>query len=144
MERKHTKHTKKTLCSIPSTKNKNKTKTKMEKKQNKKRSTRAYTLAKRTLRFFAIMTQTSTTLSAMEFLTAKRSPARPLTNNAPPVAPYRHVFPMRTFSEASYSALLCQMTRASYAETRKENDNKSGQSGVEKNCPTRASRPGRQ
>ncbi len=35
----------------------------------------------------------STTASAIEFRTAKRSPARPLTKRRPPVAPYRHVFP---------------------------------------------------
>mmetsp|Transcript_2839 Transcript_2839/g.9215 ORF Transcript_2839/g.9215 Transcript_2839/m.9215 type:complete len:243 (-) Transcript_2839:4592-5320(-) len=35
----------------------------------------------------------STTASAREFLTAKRSPARPFMNTLPPVAPYRHVFP---------------------------------------------------
>mmetsp|Transcript_18872 Transcript_18872/g.47861 ORF Transcript_18872/g.47861 Transcript_18872/m.47861 type:complete len:206 (-) Transcript_18872:4316-4933(-) len=35
----------------------------------------------------------STTASAMELRTAKRSPARPLTNRRPPVAPYRQVLP---------------------------------------------------
>ena len=35
----------------------------------------------------------STTASAIELRTAKRSPARPLTNRRPPVAPYRQVLP---------------------------------------------------
>mmetsp|Transcript_13331 Transcript_13331/g.42297 ORF Transcript_13331/g.42297 Transcript_13331/m.42297 type:complete len:369 (-) Transcript_13331:3960-5066(-) len=37
----------------------------------------------------------STTAMASELRTANRSPARPLTNSMPPVAPYRHVLPAR-------------------------------------------------
>ena len=38
----------------------------------------------------------------MELRTAKRSPARPLTNSRPPVAPYRHVLPTSDASSAAY------------------------------------------
>ena len=40
----------------------------------------------------------STTAQAPELRTAKRSPARPAANRAPPMAPYREVLPMITFS----------------------------------------------
>ena len=42
--------------------------------------------------------QPSTTATAPELRTQKRSPACPAANNRPEVAPYRTVLPMMTFS----------------------------------------------
>ena len=44
--------------------------------------------------------QPSITTFAPEFLTAKRSPARPAANNIPSVAPYNTVLPMIVFALA--------------------------------------------
>ncbi|KAG0772224.1 hypothetical protein G6F21_014531 [Rhizopus arrhizus] len=46
----------------------------------------------------------STTASAPELRTAKRSPARPAANSSPPVAPYRQVLPMMAVLRASKRA----------------------------------------
>ena len=45
--------------------------------------------------------QPSTTTFAPEFLTAKRSPARPEANRKPSVAPYNTVLPTIVFSAAT-------------------------------------------
>ena len=50
--------------------------------------------------------QPSITVFAPEFLTPKRSPARPAAKRYPFVAPYKTVFPIIVFSDAT-SGLIC-------------------------------------